>query len=209
MLESIGALIADVFAQRWFTGAEVDPARRMAQSQVYCLPTKDYRYVTLHLSTSDRFWTNLVGAIGTPEWAGEARFAKYADRVPLHAEIAARLAPVIQSEMLEHWEQRLIAADVPFAPVMSTGDLINHPQVKLLRMFEPVLDGIALQNPPWRFDGAKPIRATHAPAIGEHSVEVLREVIDDATIDRLREAGVIVQRSNTPPKPSIASSTPV
>jgi len=52
-------------------------------------------------------------------------------------------------------------------------------------------EGQALVQPPWKFDGERPIRAERAPQVGEHTWEVLRDVCSDAELRALAAKGTI------------------
>jgi crotonobetainyl-CoA:carnitine CoA-transferase CaiB-like acyl-CoA transferase len=90
-------------------------------------------------------------------------------------EIAARIA----SRTLEEWTALLVAADVPFAPVLSTSEALagEHQQANPV-MAPTSVDGRAWSIPavPIRLDGAAPTELRGAPTIGADTDDVLREL---------------------------------
>jgi crotonobetainyl-CoA:carnitine CoA-transferase CaiB-like acyl-CoA transferase len=129
----------------------------------------------------------------------DPRFRHYYDRMANYF----ALRPIVEEEFLkrtrDEWEARLIAEDVPFAPVLSMTDIATHPQTDWLQLLEPERDGKVLVRPPWRFWGERPDRPFRAPHLGEHSREVALEVRDAEEVDRLVRAGVIVQAPEEAP----------
>src|SRR4051812_3401199 len=67
MLESVIALIADAFTQFAASGAPPDDNVRSRLSQIYMMPGSDGRYIATHLSSSDKFFRNLLGALGVED----------------------------------------------------------------------------------------------------------------------------------------------
>jgi formyl-CoA transferase len=84
--------------------------------------------------------------------------------------------------------------DVPCGPIMSTADLVDDEHVRLREMI------VELDHPergPWFNLGCpiklsdSPVEVQRSPLLGEHTIEILREVLglDAAEIARLRDAG--------------------
>jgi formyl-CoA transferase len=107
------------------------------------------------------------------------------------------LRPIVEAEFArrsrEDWEARLIAEDVPFAPVLTMKDVAHHPQTEWLAMLEPEHGGKTLVRGPWRFNGKRPERPFEAPEVGQHSIEVAREVCSEDQVADLIAHGVILQ----------------
>jgi crotonobetainyl-CoA:carnitine CoA-transferase CaiB-like acyl-CoA transferase len=197
LLEAMSTITLDAMTQSF--GLGVDPSRetRHPPGQNFCLRTADGGAITLHMSSSQKFWLGLTKAMEREDLAVDPHFATYKVRI----ENYFRLRPLVEVEFLKHgrdeWERRLVACDVPFAPVLTPAEVASHPQTTWLGLFAENDQGDMLVQPPWRFDGRRPLRRGHAPAVGEHSREVALQVLPSADVDRLIANGVIRQHVST------------
>ncbi len=161
----------------------------------------DLIYTTLdgHISVavmSNREWHALAAAFERPEWLEDERFTTPALR---DKNIDARLT--MTQEMLKtrtsaDWLARLEAAGVPCAPVLTRNQLIEHEQVVaseiLVESEHPQAGRLRQARPAARFDVTPPGIRHGAPALGQHSDEILSEIgIGRDRIAALRADGVI------------------
>ncbi len=92
------------------------------------------------------------------------------------------LRECLQARLIEGstamWLSRLQDAHVPAAPVQDLAQAVAHPLMTERGMLVPAEDASATHVPLLRlpFDDARPPRLRRAPTLGEHSVEILREV---------------------------------
>lgn len=193
LLEAMSTLTIDAMTQYHETGKAPTRESRHPQAQNFCLLTASGASITLHLSSSEKFWQSLARAIDRPDLIEDSRFATYSDRMENYFE----LLPIVEAAFLarpaQEWEQRLIAEDVPFAPVLTMETLTQHPQSQWLGMYEPAKDGHVLVRPPLRFFGQRPGRNTHVAEVGEHSREVALEVLPAERVEDLIATGVLIQ----------------
>lgn len=136
---------------------------------------------------SDKEWNNLCSALDAPDLRDDPRFATTALR---SKNIDARLEET-QARLLakpaHEWLEILEAHDVPCAPVLTRREVIQHPQIaandSLMEYDHPTGGRLRQARPAPRFS-ATPTEVRHgAPALGEHTREVLAEAgIDAATI---------------------------
>jgi crotonobetainyl-CoA:carnitine CoA-transferase CaiB-like acyl-CoA transferase len=138
----------------------------------------DGKRIGLHLSSPDKFWTNLCNCIGKPDWALE--FPRRQDRIAAYERIAADLNAVFSSRTRGEWLQALARSDVPHAPELTVADLQDDPQVRHLQMFErtthPNQGSATALRRPVRIDGERNPNLRAPPELGEHTEELLREL---------------------------------
>jgi crotonobetainyl-CoA:carnitine CoA-transferase CaiB-like acyl-CoA transferase len=206
LLEAMSTITIDAMTQMTETSQTPTRESRHPQAQNFCLLTRAGGSVTLHLSSSEKFWQALAHAMERPELIEDPRFRTYYDRMANYFE----LKPIVEAEFLKcdrtEWEERLIRYDVPFAPVLTMQELASHPQTEWLGMLEPERDGNVLVRPPWRFEGKRPSRHFDTPYIGEHSREIALEALPPGDVDRLVREGVIYQASPEQRAAKVASA---
>ena len=94
------------------------------------------------------------------------------------------------------WLERLEAAGVPCAPVLTRNELVQHEQIAasgiLVESDHPHAGRLRQARPAARFDRTPPGIRSGAPLLGEHSDEILGEIgVGPDHIAALRAAGVI------------------
>lgn len=196
LIEAMSVLTIDAMTQYNETTASPSRQSRHPQAQNFCIETASGGAITMHLSSSQKFWQSLARAMDRPDLIEDPRFSDYYARM----ENYFKLVPIIEAEFAKRsraeWEERLITYDVPFAPVLTMGELAVHPQTQWLELLEPKRDDNLLVRPPWRFDGQRPHRNFPTPEVGEHSREVALEVCPAPEVEALIAAGVLVQHQD-------------
>lgn len=190
--EAVSAITVDAITQL-FENRTVDPSRqtRHPQALTFCLKTAGTEFITVHVSSSQKFFESLIQAVDRPELKDDPRFSTYVARVENYFELAPLIAEEFLKKPAAEWERLLIECDVPFSPVNTISQLRTDPQMQWLDLYEPERDGVSQVRPPWRFDGVRPARDIPAPKVGQHTRELAAEVYDDARIDELISAGVL------------------
>jgi len=128
---------------------------------------------------NDRLWRRLAGALGLERLLDDPRFRTNLDRVrhreQVDAEVAAAVATFDRAEVL----RRLDAANMPAAPVHTVDQVLADEQTRsrplMRRMKHPKLGDVPVVGMPLAFSAMDPAVRRHAPALGEHTDEVLGE----------------------------------
>ena len=120
-------------------------------------------------------------AIGAPELGSDPRFATNALRVTRRHELIPQLVEIMKTGTRDGWLAKLEAAGVPSGPINDIGQAFNHPQAQareLRREIPHPLSGtVPVTASPLRFS-ASPVQYRRAPPLlGQHTEEVLREVL--------------------------------
>ncbi len=136
-------------------------------------------YITVG-SLSDSEWRGLCGVIGRPEWIEDSRFRTPSARSVNAAERLTLVGEILAGGHSQDWLDRLDAADVPCAPVLRRGEVMDNVQVinnALIELMEqPALGTVRQPRPAARFDRTPARIGGPAPRIGEHTAAVLGEV---------------------------------
>jgi formyl-CoA transferase len=150
----------------------------------------------LYLSANTpHFWRALCTLIGLPEFAKDPNY----DTVRKRAECAAEIVPVIRGALAARsaleWE-RVFGEQVPCCAIRPIEDMFDDPQVcseGLVTTFEHAKAGVyrGLRKP-LKFDSAPGPEPFAAPALGQHTEEILSEAgYASEEIRALRKAGAI------------------
>lgn len=128
----------------------------------------------------DPEYRGLCRALGRPELQDDPRFAEAGNRTRNAGELHEIIAPLIRALTTLEVLERLSAEDVPHAPVTSLATLHEHPQVLandlLLEDDHPVGGSMRAPRPVGDFETTPIELRQHAPALGEHTDEVLAEL---------------------------------
>jgi crotonobetainyl-CoA:carnitine CoA-transferase CaiB-like acyl-CoA transferase len=189
--EAVSMITIDAMTQLFDNDSDPHRQSRHPQALNFCLETASGKFITLHLSSSQKFWESLVNAMNRPELLVDERFATYDDRVRNYFDLAKILDGEFLLRTAPAWEQALIENDVPFAPVLAMSGYRAHEQVQWLGVVAPEDDGLAMVRVPWSFDGERPDRARKTPRLGEHSSQIASEVCTEEQIRELARAGVL------------------
>lgn len=153
-------------------------------------------YITVG-SLSNEEWRGLCGVIDRPAWIEDPRFRTPAARSANAAERLTLVGEILANGRSQNWLDRLDAAEVPCAPVLRRGDVMNDPQVinnQIIQTLEqPQMGTIRQPRPAARFEGTPAEISRPAPRIGEHTHAVLAEAgYTPAEIDDLLIAGAAI-----------------
>jgi len=139
---------------------------------------------------SDSEWQGFCRASGDPELAKDPRFATPSARSVNATARINKMAEYIALHTTAEWLERLDAADVPCAPILRRGEIIDNEQVVardiIAEFDQPMVGRVRQPKPAARFQVNEAAIGGPAPRVGEHSHEVLRELgYSDGTIDRM------------------------
>jgi len=146
---------------------------------------------------SERFWGKLCEALERPEIANDPRFLTPTLRRDNRDELDRLISAVTEMRTVAEWEKRLAAADVPHAPVLGVTAALAHPHAKARGMVveaeHPAIGPMRVVGRPIKFPGAPQRPVTPPPTFGQHTAEVLRDLLgySETDIAGLRENGVI------------------
>jgi formyl-CoA transferase len=145
------------------------------------------------LFNEQRQLRGFLEAIGCTHLADDARFATSAARKENAAAMVAILDEVFAQRDLPEWREILLAAGVTFGAVHSVDEASDDAQFQQIGALVPFADGKGLTiSSPFHLDGETKVAPRRAPAVGQHTEEVLRQAgYSAAEVDRLRALGVL------------------
>ncbi|MDO8977945.1 MAG: CoA transferase [Afipia sp.] len=139
---------------------------------------------------SDSEWQGFCKASGDPELAKDERFTTPTKRNQNATARINKMQEYIGQRTTAEWLERLDAADVPCAPILRRGEIIQNEQVVargLIEEFEqPTVGRVRQPKPAARFEINEAVIGGPAPRVGEHSRVVLRDLgYSDSAIDNM------------------------
>lgn len=134
---------------------------------------------------------------GRMDLANDERFTRNEERVRHRQELIPIIEAIMKSKLAKEWETLLSKAGVPHAPVWNYAQLFESPQSEARGMKVTVCDPqgnpVDLIGSPFHIAAARTVEASMPPKLGEHTEEVLREVLQlsPETIQEMRAKGVV------------------
>lgn len=196
LFENNVLLMAQHMAQFAVTGQEAPPmSERMVAWPVYDIFDVTDGQVFVGVVT-DTQWRVFCEAFDLPALLADPTLStqeqRRAARPRVLPEIATRLAPLTRAGLMT----RLEALGLPFAPIARPVELFDDPHLNHQGGLLPVTlaDGqtTRLPNIPLSIDGERPALRRDLPAVGEHSVEIARELgITEEQIEGLLSRGIL------------------
>jgi len=161
--------------------------------------------------TPDRL-AAVANAIGRPDLLTDPRFSDPKQLAANMAQLSAIFDVVFGAQPMAHWHSVFTGLDVTFGEVRGPQEVIDDAQLAANDIVVP-LDGAGGRltstiSSPIKVHGIKKVPARRAPALGEHTEEILRELgFDHSTIGSLRTGGTI-QGAEGEPQPSVPRRSP-
>jgi len=197
LLDSQIALLAYQNTNYFATGV---PPKRIGNLHPNIVPYQPFRASdgdVILACGNDNLYNRFCEAAGCPELARDPRFVTNAKRVENRADLTRLLSEVFKKRSKREWLEVLEAAGVPNGPINDIAQVFEEPQVKArgvrIELEHPAAGKLPMVTSPMRFSTTSIEYRLAPPLLGEHTAEVLRELLgkSDAQIARLRAAGVI------------------
>eukprot|EP01034_Spumella_vulgaris_P037759 gene37759-biopygen32073 len=146
---------------------------------------------------NDGQYQKFVEAGGRPELASHERYATNPLRVQNRDELVPILADMVKTRSRAEWIEQLEAVGVPCGPINDIGDVYQNPQVQARGMVteapHPTAGKVKLVRSPMRLSATPTDGGSAPPLLGQHTDEVLRELLGRSAEDigALKGKGVL------------------
>jgi crotonobetainyl-CoA:carnitine CoA-transferase CaiB-like acyl-CoA transferase len=147
---------------------------------------------------NDKIFQRLMSQVlGREDLASAPAYATPPGRIRRRDELFAILGKAFAEQTWSYWQERMRAAGVPCGQVRSVGEAIRSPEARERQLVTRIPD----QHGGWIPNLALPIRYSRtpvidpvaAPSVGQHTGEVLHDILghDEDHLRRLAEAGTL------------------
>ncbi|MEO8296858.1 MAG: CoA transferase [Burkholderiales bacterium] len=161
-------------------------------------PTADLPIFITCISTP--MFRRLFELVGRPAVAADPALQEAGGRLAQREHIISELSSALSQHGSEHWLAQMAEAGIPAGAVRTLPQALASAEVKSLGVLTEINHPSAGQVPnlalPMHFSGTPVVPPVAAPMLGQHTDEVLAEVLgwDAAAIGAAREAGAFGKR---------------
>ncbi len=175
-----------------------DPVR-MGTGNSLIFPLRVFPTRTLSVfvaGTNDPFWRVFCTALDRPDWLADPRFATNESRVANRSILEPMIEKHFAERTAEELLDRLIPAGMPCSAAYKVSDVMQSPHAKargsVLEIDYPGIGPVKSAGNPIKLSDAPIETRRKSPTVGEHTVEIMREVgFSDAEIAALRDAKAV------------------
>ncbi|MGH7555361.1 MAG: CaiB/BaiF CoA transferase family protein [Longimicrobiales bacterium] len=180
LLDAAVALSVWETSELWATG---DTPRPFGSAHRLNAPYQAFKTSDGHLvlaAITERQWRQLCDVIGRPNLADDERFATNPARMANLAALTQELEEALSGESTADWVEKLLAADVPAAPIHDYRQVFDDPHTRarqmVLELDHPVEGPVRTLGFPYKLSETPARPRRPPPRLGEHTEEVLREM---------------------------------
>jgi benzylsuccinate CoA-transferase BbsF subunit len=147
---------------------------------------------------TDEQWRALREVLGNTDWAMDPVLDSAAGRIAVRERIDAGIGAWTGTQTPQAVMERLQAAGVPAGAVQRSSDLLQDPQLRHRNFFRPLqhpeMGEVPYEGHQFRIRGYDSGPRLPAPCLGEHSIEVLRDILgmSDDELAEVAASGALV-----------------
>ncbi|MGH9722033.1 MAG: CaiB/BaiF CoA transferase family protein, partial [Bryobacteraceae bacterium] len=155
---------------------------------------------------SEKLWSTFCRAIDRSGLEAHPDFATNRRRVENRHALEAILAAVFRERPMSEWIERLGSVGIPCSPIRTFAEVLDHPQTAIREMFPsidcPIAGAHRVTGIPVKLSATPGRVGTPAPRLGEHTVNVLSELLglDEDAVDNLAKSGTLALSAPFLPK---------
>ncbi len=197
LFDSSLAMLANVASNHLVSGRD---ARRFGNGHPNIVPYSAYPVSDGMIAVAvgnDGQFAKFAAVIGKSEWSGDKRYSKNPERIANREALDAAIGECLRTDSAESWLARLTQAGIPCGRINSVAQALNDPHTVAREMVRtvqhPTAGEVKMLGIPFRFSDTPASVRRAPPTLGQHTEQVLRDVLklSDTVISELRAAKVI------------------
>lgn len=146
---------------------------------------------------NDNLWAKFCEAIDRTDLIDNPKFKTNPLRTENRKELIPILADVLKTKTTAEWSKIFEEYNLPYSPLNTVDKVVDDPNINYRKMIvefeQPKVGKVKTTGSPFRLSETPGLVRTHAPLLGEHTDEVLNNLLkySEIQIKELREKGVI------------------
>lgn len=128
---------------------------------------------------NDSQFRSFCKAIGHPELGSDERYITNSKRIVNRDSLIPMLEKILLTRKRDEWIDAFEKVGVPCGPIQTIEQVFDHPQVKAREIWKEIPHPLGGSSPttanPIRYSDTPIEYRRHAPTLGEHTEEILRE----------------------------------
>jgi crotonobetainyl-CoA:carnitine CoA-transferase CaiB-like acyl-CoA transferase len=197
LLDGMFGMLGYIAQLAFFTGQDPKPqgSEHPNLAPYGAFPANDGSIIIACLTNS--FWERICAALERPDCVLDPRFATIESRRANRGLVNELISDFTRRRSVQDLAALFAQHQVPHAPILGVKDALAQPQAMAREMVvetdHPVLGKIPIVNRSIKFPGAEQPIPTAPPVLGQHTDEILRDVLGLTAerIEQLRAAGVV------------------
>src|SRR5206468_1799044 len=169
-------------AQAYLTSGQVPPRQGNAHLQIvpYQLFATSDGWLVLAVG-NDGQWQRFCQTAGRDDLAADPRFTTNTLRVQNRDQLVPIVEALMKSRTSRDWQEKLLAAEVPHAPVWDYAELFGHPQAAArglrVSVRGPKGQAVDLVGSPFHISATPASIPSVPPALGQNTAQVFQELL--------------------------------
>lgn len=181
LLDGMLGMLGYLAQLAFFTGKDPQPQGSEHPNLVPygAFPAQDGSIIIACLTNS--FWERICQALGMPAWFLDPRFETLEKRRDNRLLVNEMIGEFTRGKTVAQLVELFTQYNVPHAPILGIREALAQPQAVAREMVveteHAVLGKIPIVNRPFQFPGERQPVPTAPPALGQHTDEILREIL--------------------------------
>lgn len=134
-------------------------------------------------AANNKLWKNLCSVMERPELAEAPEYLEVKDRVARNEELKVIVEEWTTRHTVQEAFDLINDAGIPCAPIMSIDQIVKDPHIAgdremFVKTSHPIAGELTITGSHIKLSDTPPTIRTHAPLLGEHNVEILKELLE-------------------------------